>query len=78
MNIDPGIYRQICFQPPFCPNEDCEKHQNSDSEEGKVELLIGTSQGTLVVQSIGPGKVEEYVSMGADVTSGVSKWNQNQ
>jgi hypothetical protein len=32
MNIDPAIYRQICFQPPFCPNEDCEKHLISDFE----------------------------------------------
>jgi hypothetical protein len=34
MQDDPFILRQKCFQPPYCPNEECSFHQNPEIQGG--------------------------------------------
>lgn len=44
MRDDPFILRQKCFQPPYCPNEKCSFHLNSDVP-GKFSIRFYWSNG---------------------------------
>src|SRR5690349_10322919 len=46
MNIDPALLRQICFQPPYCPNPKCDFHQGFEKEHGLSEKQDSLRQQT--------------------------------